>query len=94
MNTFIWINHEIIIEGNRGSLLVRIPLEHVMVYVLFAHICGKRLLLLLLLFFSISRKANVLAVGDLILTIIWLEVVEHVLPELEVNIYWDFVRVT
>jgi hypothetical protein len=91
MNTLVGVNHEVIIKSYGSSLLVRVTLKHVMVNVFLALICG---ILLLLLLFCISRKTDVLTVGDFILPIIRLEIVEHVLPELKIDVDRYLVRIT
>ena len=91
VNSLVRVDHEVIIESYGGTLLVRVALKYVVVNELFALVSGIRLLLC---FICIPWKADVLTVSNLVLTIIWLEIVEHILPELKINVDRDFVRVT
>ena len=65
-------------------------LDYVMVNVFLAEVCVP----LLLILFIILRQTNVLTVSNLVLSIIWLEVVENILAKLQINVYWYLVCVT
>lgn len=89
VNALIRIDHEIVIEGNGGTLLVGITLEDIVINKFLAHIRRK----LLLLFFSIAWKTDVLTVRNFILSIIRLEIVKHILSKLQINVDRNLVRI-
>lgn len=90
MYALIWINQEVVIECYGCPLLVRVSLKYIVINILLADICS---ILLLLLLFCIFWQSDILAVSNLILSIVRLEIMEHIFTKLKINIQWDLMRV-
>jgi len=84
------IYHEIIVQSDGSSLLVRVAFEDVVVNVLLTQIRVP----LMFVFLVILRQADVFAVSNLILPCVGLKIVKNVLAKLQVYVDWHLVRVT